>query len=599
MAINVESRNVPAIIASITEQQKAQNYDVAIEIIFDNSDLLFGHKNWQMLRAILDAFPASLSKIDPRILYVAGRFLGRTGCIDNAINCLQKAEIHFSQNQPLRAAKCCLELARLYHTREDFRTAYHWVLEAESHLSEEENVPLQADFLFRLAELCPDIGKLHESQTYARQALVKFKRNGDVYGQFNASRLLAQVATQIGDYQETASRLEMARQYHRAGELMPELYVYILNEQTHLEWYKGNFTQALKCANELKEFADKFKLEQQRVYARILLGNIHRANGEFESARQWYTEAHVETIRCGLTLFLVWVYFQQAWLELLDEHLPEAAMLIHKALDTSDNGQAMSFNICLAVLNICKEQWESAETLLLRSLRFYTELGDQRSVSIIRLYLAHICLKTERTVDAGALLEMAFQWCDQNSIDYFPHWWHPPIISEICGYAVVNNIYPNVVERFFVKRLGVTGVQVLRRLRNHEDASVRKHVFALRTLIDDEVNELHYVKDEAVRCVLDQLLESGFLKKESFERLLNKLVTAERRKTHNPVLVAVFGLYLRDLNNKKIAQELQISESSIKQYINKIYHIFQVKAPGSTLERRSILRQKAQEQRFI
>lgn len=599
MAFNVESENVPTIIASITAQQKAQNYDAAIEIIFDDSDLLFGHKDWQMLRAILDAFPASLSKTDPRILYVTGRFLGRTGCIDNAINCLQKSEIHFSQSQPLRAAKCCLELARLYHTREDFRTAYHWVHEAESHLSQAENEPLQADFLFRLAELCPDIGKLHESQTYAMQALEKFKCNGDVYGQFNASRLLAQVATQLGDYQETASRLEMARQYHRAGELMPELYVYILNEQTHLEWYKGNLAQALKCANELKEFADKFKLDQQKVYARILLGNIYRANGEFESARHWFAESHKETLQCGLTLFLVWVYFQQAWLELLDNRLPEATLLIHKALDTSDSGQAMSFNICLAVLNICKEQWESAETLLLRSLRFYAELGDLRSVSIIRLYLACICLKTERMVEADTLLEMAFQWCDQNSIDYFPHWWHPPIVSEICGYAVVTNIYPNVVERFFVKRLGANGVQVLRRLRNREDADVRKHIFALRTLIDDEVNELHFVKDEAVRCVLDQLLESGFLKKESFERLLNKLVTAERRKTHNPVLVAVFGLYLRDLNNKKIAQELQISESSVKQYINKIYHIFQVKAPGSTLIRKNLLHQKSKEQGFI
>lgn len=35
MTINAESGNVPTIIASIAVQQKAQNYDAFIEIIFE------------------------------------------------------------------------------------------------------------------------------------------------------------------------------------------------------------------------------------------------------------------------------------------------------------------------------------------------------------------------------------------------------------------------------------------------------------------------------------------------------------------------------------------------------------------------------------
>ncbi|MCB0111745.1 MAG: response regulator transcription factor, partial [Caldilineaceae bacterium] len=54
--------------------------------------------------------------------------------------------------------------------------------------------------------------------------------------------------------------------------------------------------------------------------------------------------------------------------------------------------------------------------------------------------------------------------------------------------------------------------------------------------------------------------------------------TAQRRGRPNPVLLAVFGLYLDGATVKEIAQTLQRAPSSIRNYITLIYQIFELEA---------------------
>jgi tetratricopeptide (TPR) repeat protein len=142
-------------------------------------------------------------------------------------------------NDVNRAATCHFELVRIYQRQQDFYTAHLYVQDAEVLLQKVTDENLHADLLLRLATLCPDIGRLREGIVYARQALVRFQAVGNPEQQFKTLLLKSRLYRQLGEYQDAASRLEMARSLQAAHRFGVEVHAQMLNAEVHLAWYRG------------------------------------------------------------------------------------------------------------------------------------------------------------------------------------------------------------------------------------------------------------------------------------------------------------------------------------------------------------------------
>jgi hypothetical protein len=109
------------------------------------------------------------------------------------------------------------------------------------------------------------------------------------------------------------------------------------------------------------------------------------------------------------------------------------------------------------------------------------------------------------------------------------------------------------------------------------------------------------VTNPSAREVLEELLQEGRLRAEGFPRLEETLTTAEQRRTPNPTLTAVFGLYVYGATRAEIANRLGIEPEMARNYITMIYHIFPLKPEdfADRKARRQRLAELAREEGFI
>jgi len=56
--------------------------------------------------------------------------------------------------------------------------------------------------------------------------------------------------------------------------------------------------------------------------------------------------------------------------------------------------------------------------------------------------------------------------------------------------------------------------------------------------------------------------------------LQQTLTTATQRKKPNPALIATFGLYIQRYDRVEIAEALDLSQSTVRNYITTLYEIF-------------------------
>ena len=289
------------------------------------------------------------------------------------------------------------------------------------------------------------------------------------------------------------------------------------------------------------------------------------------------------------------------WLKVLENKLDAARVHIFKALKSTDDGQRMSFNVCLAGLNIVTRQYFQAEQLLLDSLEYFLASKDYLSENVIYLYLGAICIHTNRESEAINYFKKALGWFSEHNIDYFPHWWHPNIVKDICSFSLSKNIFPSLVERITVARLGKLMIEDLHLLLLNENQAVRNRAYNLLYLLDDKVgSELENIDDDRIKHLLEELLSSNTLRRDAFERLQRKLITAQHRQVPNPVIIAVFGLYLRGEPRQEIAAKIGRTESLVKNYISEIFQIFNI-PPNikSPRKRKTQLKNKAKQEGFI
>ncbi|MEZ4662668.1 MAG: hypothetical protein R2911_34405 [Caldilineaceae bacterium] len=552
---------------------------------------------------LISQFPNELFDANPDLLRIRARCLLHDELLEQAAVALQRASaLYMVQQNYNRAADCTFELVRIYHRRDDFRTALLHLQDAEALLPKISDEALRPHLHLRLAMLYPDIGRLDEGIEQARQAYDLFKFAGNLTQQFKTTILIAILHRQLGQYGDAAAHLTMARTLYGAGALDHEAYVALLNGEAHLEWYRGDLTAALAKAVEMHQYTQQHPTGKYQLYSAVLLGNIQRGLQHYDEAYVCYQEARGLVERFGLPLFGPWIEVQAGWLNLLMERHVEARQLIYTALETHDRGQMMSFNVYLAALNALMGYLRQAETLLHSSLEFYARSGDELAEHEIQFHLAYVEIRLNRASAARARVTTVFQWLRERHSFYLPLWWHPQIAAHVCTFAIAERIEPLLAERMIVRHIQEAALPALRPLLEHAAAAVREQSRHLVEMLDgNPLIHLGDVKDERIRDVLETLLAQGVLQPSGFARLQAKLTTAQTRRTSNSVLVAVFGLYINGVGRAEIAKRLGRSPAGIRNYITTIYAIFNIPPQGfrNHIERFEHLQALAREEGFI
>lgn len=557
----------------------------------------------QALLLLLNRLPASL-RTSPHLLSLQGLAHVATGKYAEAITSFQDARLGFlAQGMLGDALRVNLELVRLYHLCEELGQARLYTQLAADLLQAPtlDDAGLAADALLRIATLAPDIGMYAQGTALAQQALRSYEQRGDLAGACDALLLLFSFHNQTGQYQDSASYLHMARHLQASAQLGPRYAVAILNKDAHWHWYQGMLAPARALAQRAILLADQNDQQKQRVYNRLVAGNIARAMGDAGAAEAWYAETEQLAEEIGFTLFLCWIDVQRAWLALLQGEYAPARQLLQRALQTQDYGQAMSFSVFLAVLYGLTDRHLEATEVLERSLAFYQASNDPLSVCAIRLHLAANYLAMARAEDAAQALTAALGWMADRRIDYLPHWWHPAIMTRLCIHALEKGIYANTAEVMLVKHLGKSALSAVQPLLHSAEPPVRRRALdVLEAIEGDPLSMLGVDRDLSARAVLSALLTSGQTAAEGLVRLSDFLATAAQRPAPNPTIMAIFGLYVHGATRKAIAAQLHLSEQAVRNYINYIYRVFGLPyEPAQRRERREELHKRALEAGFI
>lgn len=558
----------------------------------------------QALLLLLDRLPASLLRTSPHLLWLQGQAHVAASRYVEAIASMQDARVGLlAQGKLSDALRVNLELVRLYHLCEDLGQARLYTQLAADLLQAPtfDDTGLAADALLRIATLAPDIGMYAQGTALAQQALRSYEQRGDLAGACDALLLLFSFHNQTGQYQASASYLHMARHLQASAQLGPRYAVAILNKDAHWHWYQGMMAPALKLAQRAILLADENDQPKQRIYNRLVAGNIARAMGDTGAAEAWYAETEQLAEEIGFTLFLCWIDVHRAWLAMLQGAYAPARLLLQRALQTQDYGQAMSFSVFLAVLYTLTERHLEATEVLERSLAFYQTSNDPLSICAIRLHLAANYLALARAEEAAQALSAALGWMADRRIDYLPHWWHPSIMTRLCVHALEKGIYANVAEVMLVKHLGKGAVSAVQPLLHSAEPPVRRRALdVLEAIEGDPLAMLGAARDPSVRAVLSALLASGQLAAEGLVRLSDFLATAAQRPAPNPMIMAIFGLHVHGAPRKAIAAQLHLSEQAVRNYINHIYKVFGLPyEPMQRSARREQLRTRAEEAGYI
>lgn len=535
------------------------------------------------IQAILDRFPVTLLNEERHLCYATGLFYARTGQIEDAIKRLERARFSYTAtDRQIEQAVCCsLELARLYCSQEEFQTAYHQ-LHTHVHPWLEQGLltkPLLcARFYLRMAEITPDIGLFGQTADYARKALTLYQACNDLSGQYFALVRLAAALIHQGANSEAAHTIALAKECLAAGNFGLLTHARVLNLAAHYQWHRGELAVALELAQQYLTLVDQEPTSNFRIYARILLANLQRDSGCFAEARQWYAATRQVMAELHYPLYAPWIDAQEAWLDLLQNRRHQARRHIHNSLQTADLGQAMNFQVTLAVIELREGELGVATRLLTESLTFYTQAGDALAACTLHCYLALIAHRQGQGALMHYQLTQALSWLAQRHIDYLPYWWHPALLSEIFAQALVVDLYPDVVARIFLNHLREGGKVALAALWHGTDGGAARRAYRLLQSMGDPIDELvAHLPNCPAKAVVAGLLRNGQLSPVAYARLERKLMTAMRHPKPNPTLIAVFGLYINGVAREEIAELLDCSLPGVRNYITVIYEHFEVR----------------------
>ena len=574
-----DALDIPEIVRQLLSNLEAHDYGTVEESLLEAS-LAWSESSLSQLLPILRRLPPERLAASPRLLTLQGKAQMAAGEQEAAAISLEQARLRaLAGAEWAEALNATIQLVRLHHMREDLGLArvYTQLADELLHKTRLDDRGLKADTLLRVAALAPDSGLYAQGEAMAFRALSLYEASGNLAGACDALLTLFSFHNQTGRYQASASYLQRAIQLQRVVSLGPAQQVAILNKDAHWHWYQGLLAQGMVLAQRAVIVADQTDQRKQRVYNRLVAGNLARALGDYGAAQRWYDETEQLTRQLDFTLFLCWIDVHRAWLAILQGQYTGARRLLQQVLQTQDHGQAMSFSVFLAVLHHLTGRLDDAVQLLMQALAFFEQSADPLSVCTIRWHLAANYIDLGQLPQASAALADALAWMAQRRIEYLPHWWHPQIMALLCAYALAQGIFPTLAEQILVRHLRDEGRTAVQPLLQHTDSVVRRRALdVLNQNAVDPFGSLGSTLDPIVRDVLEREVAAGFLLMQKLPELAMLLRTAEERNATNPTLIAVFSLYVRGVTRPVIAESLGLSEASVRNYISHLYKLFQL-----------------------
>lgn len=555
------------------------------------------------INKLLQQFPTPYHDIEPTIIFIHAHCALAVTQIEIAATLLQRAALFYLQQQAIaKAADCYYQLAAIYRQLENYATAYAYICEVGRLLDQVYDDALKAQLALQLAELCPDIGQLQEANSYANQALDFFRQHNRANDQFRAMILLFHIHLRLGEYRAAEARLEIAKRLYLAqlhGTQLSPLQFALAIAESQLNWHRGELDFALTKAGEARYVAERHNLQKEQIQALLVIAELHAAQQRYQKAFELFSIIHhlLEQMEIHTKFALI---LQEAWCQLMMNNLESARRHIEHAMQRVTPNQLASCHVHLAILHILAGHYYVAQDLLHTAYRYFEESKERLNSRVIEWYLAFVAIKTKHNAQARELLSDNLSWFLAQNVHSFPRWWHPDIVAQCCLWALKENIHPVVAERVLIA-LGEntadnmnTLLQELQELQHSSDLITQQRAAYILETINQHVSaDLSNIRDQRVKSSLEMLLAEGTLLPTGFCRLQKELTTASQQQRSNPVLLAVFGMYIDDMPQSEISHRLGRAPATIRNYITTIYHQFNLMRedyPSLLLRKRQLLK---------
>ena len=518
-----------------------------------------------------------------------------------AFSLIQRAQQLAIHQEAWRAAVyCALDEARWRQSREQYNAA-RLALDLARNLAEKidhEHIRLQADLLLAIGRLLPDFSQNWDAIGYCERALHLYERLGDLPGQVHSLWMLSVINTYMAHLAEARAQIERALLLHRMAGMNIILRMYLLNVSAHIYLYAGQAKQGLDVIQQ--EAAPHLRQHPQckpALYLTVVEGSLLWQIGRYEEALEAYDRAEVIVDALTVEGYRPWLALHRGWTRLLMGESPgQVRGTLLQAGSLQYGVMKRALNMYLAVLDLLENRLKDADVRLRKALVDFTESADLLEVFAVRIYQAWLYDRRRQYGELREALEKGLGWAEEAGIDFFPHYWHPQLVADVCVTALRVGVHSRQAELMIIRRLGGVAVPGLARLLQDESFAVRQRARSVLAALGDAMfNDI--LNDAPGPLLTDVLLEHvrmGRLRADRIQAL------SERLGGGDWVRLAVFGYYVgSDLTRQEMAQALALSEGAVKKHIAVIRGVCGIRSRGGRDRGRDEVRGLALEDGFM
>lgn len=289
---------------------------------------------------------------------------------------------------------------------------------------------------------------------------------------------------------------------------------------------------------------------------------------------------------------------EMAWDLVLRNELSSVRQLLD-GQEESRNGN-VEFAMLYAILNCLEADLEKAEEQFYDVCTAFEAAGNQEGIIAVHLYLAYLYRLSSAPPLSHHHLSVALNRGKSFQIDLLKRWWHPAIMLAVFAEAARVESHAEYARLLFAESSSY-----------HKNAAEE----AIGSVRSDEAGHRHKGFEfanvalalstsrglDAPKRVLNELLHTGLLNREEFDRLAEKLTQRQEIGLAGTTLLATFGLYVQMKSKTEIAQALGCSVHTVSTCITTIYRAFNLR-PGdfsNHTARRCKLVELAHDEHFI
>lgn len=558
----------------------------------------------EIVQALQDLDAAQIRE-QPSLLRLQAHAAYQQDDFERAFALIQQAQqLAVNEDAWRPAVYCALDEARWRQSREEYDAA-RLALATAQRLAERlptENIELRADLLLAVSRLMPDFSQNREAVVLCDRALHLYEQIGHLAGQVQALWLLSVINTYMAHLTEARAQIERALLIHEMAGLAPVLRLYLLNVSAYVHLYAGQAQAGLLVVH--RDAADLLQAlphSKPALYLAMAEGALLRQQERFSEALAAYDRAEQIANVLGDEGYRPWVTFHRGWTHVLMGESPARVRAVLMQAGVLHNEvMVRALNMYMAALDVLEGRFVDAEALLEKISIDFDQAAHFLELFAVRVYQAHVYDKQGRKGRLGEALERSFGWAEEVGVDYFPHYWHPQIVTDVCVAALRLGVRSRQAELMIIRRLGDVAAPGLVALLADEALVVRQRAWSVLAALGDDVFEcvLDGATGPRLSAVLLAHVRQGRLRVSRLQALSERLSGAGAEPDWTRL--AVFGYYAgSEVNRAEIGEALALSEGAVKKHIAAIRKAFGIRSRGGRDRGRQEVRAVARQDDFM